>query len=306
MTEEMDGRFEEAEQVALPGLDLNLATPDELQGVPGIGPVLAQRIVEYRETRGGFLSKDELLGVSGVGAVLLDRIAPYFAVESPERDLRPEEMEDLAEFFPADAMPVVEEIQGVEGEAAQLQEGTKPEADAVTSPSWPEPEPPVQAPMPAPAPSGSRWSWFWAAVLGGLLGLIGALFVLVAINGALDLRQTPAILEMSGRIGGLSGDVANLQADVATVQVELDAAQQQLKSLQELPGRVDAVEKTATELGNRVRDLAERTNALSGRVDGVEKDVGALQKRVDNVDGFFRELQSLLAKAFGPAPSTAN
>jgi competence ComEA-like helix-hairpin-helix protein len=53
-------------QVPAP-VDLNQATPHQLDGLPGIGPVLAGRIVEYRQRRGGFHSVSELRSVSGIG-----------------------------------------------------------------------------------------------------------------------------------------------------------------------------------------------------------------------------------------------
>lgn len=55
-------------------IDLNRAGPDELATVPGIGPVLASRIVKWREERGGFRSLEELLKVPGIGARLLNQI----------------------------------------------------------------------------------------------------------------------------------------------------------------------------------------------------------------------------------------
>lgn len=48
-------------------VDINTATADELEELPDIGPVLAQRIVEYRQDHGGFRSVDELKDVSGIG-----------------------------------------------------------------------------------------------------------------------------------------------------------------------------------------------------------------------------------------------
>ncbi|MGC4952572.1 helix-hairpin-helix domain-containing protein [Actinomadura citrea] len=49
-------------------LDLNAATPDQLDDLPGVGPVLAQRIVAYRTQHGGFRSVEQLQDVSGIGA----------------------------------------------------------------------------------------------------------------------------------------------------------------------------------------------------------------------------------------------
>src|ERR1051326_6650953 len=49
-------------------LDLNTATATELDALPGIGPVLAARIVQHRREHGPFRSVDELLSVPGIGA----------------------------------------------------------------------------------------------------------------------------------------------------------------------------------------------------------------------------------------------
>jgi len=48
-------------------VNLNTATAAELDSLPGVGPVLAQRIVDYRTRHGGFRSVDELRKVDGVG-----------------------------------------------------------------------------------------------------------------------------------------------------------------------------------------------------------------------------------------------
>ena len=55
-------------------VDINTATAEELQELMGIGPVLAQAIVDYRAEHGDFASIDELLYVSGIGEAKLDGI----------------------------------------------------------------------------------------------------------------------------------------------------------------------------------------------------------------------------------------
>lgn len=56
-------------------LDLNTATADELDGLPGIGPVLAQRIVDHRSAHGPFASVDRLDDVSGIGPAIFAELA---------------------------------------------------------------------------------------------------------------------------------------------------------------------------------------------------------------------------------------
>ncbi len=48
-------------------LDLNSATLEQLEALPGIGPVTAQKILDYRQQHGAFHSVEELQGVSGIG-----------------------------------------------------------------------------------------------------------------------------------------------------------------------------------------------------------------------------------------------
>lgn len=48
-------------------VNLNNATKEELESLTGIGPVLASKIIEYREAKGGFKSINELKNVSGIG-----------------------------------------------------------------------------------------------------------------------------------------------------------------------------------------------------------------------------------------------
>ncbi|MEZ5337983.1 MAG: helix-hairpin-helix domain-containing protein [bacterium] len=63
-------------------LDLNSASAAELDELPGIGPVLAQRIVSVREQRRGFGSVDELLEVEGIGSATLERLRPLLRIDA--------------------------------------------------------------------------------------------------------------------------------------------------------------------------------------------------------------------------------
>ena len=55
-------------------VDLNTASLEQLDGLPGVGPVLAQRIVDWRTAHGQFASVDQLREVSGIGPSKFDDI----------------------------------------------------------------------------------------------------------------------------------------------------------------------------------------------------------------------------------------
>ncbi len=65
-------------------LDLNQATVEELMTLPGIGEVLAGRIVAYREAHGSFSSIDELAQVEGIGEKRIDAIRDYVTLGGTE------------------------------------------------------------------------------------------------------------------------------------------------------------------------------------------------------------------------------
>lgn len=61
-------------------VDLNAADATALDALPGVGPVLAARIVQYRQTNGPFRSIDQLDEVSGIGAKLMEQLRPLVHV----------------------------------------------------------------------------------------------------------------------------------------------------------------------------------------------------------------------------------
>jgi competence ComEA-like helix-hairpin-helix protein len=61
-------------------VDLNRATWPEIAQLPGVGEILARRIVLHRQRRGGFTSLDQLREVSGVGKKTLARLRPWVEI----------------------------------------------------------------------------------------------------------------------------------------------------------------------------------------------------------------------------------
>ena len=61
-------------------VNLNTATSEQLDTLPGVGPVTAQKILEWRSSHGAFSSVDELLEVDGIGEKTLSDLAPHVTV----------------------------------------------------------------------------------------------------------------------------------------------------------------------------------------------------------------------------------
>lgn len=61
-------------------IDINKAGTEEITKVPGIGEVIAERIVEYRKKKGKLRNLDELLEIDGIGKKKLDEMKGYVII----------------------------------------------------------------------------------------------------------------------------------------------------------------------------------------------------------------------------------
>lgn len=62
-------------------LDLNTARLEDLDGLPGIGTVRAQAILDYRDEHGPFRHTEDLTAVPGIGQATYELLAPYVTVK---------------------------------------------------------------------------------------------------------------------------------------------------------------------------------------------------------------------------------
>lgn len=61
-------------------VNLNTATLEQLDSLPGVGPAIAQRIIDYRDSVGSFASIDEITQVSGIGPATFEKIKALITV----------------------------------------------------------------------------------------------------------------------------------------------------------------------------------------------------------------------------------
>ena len=62
-------------------VDINHGSTEDLQRVPGIGPVLAERVIRYRQENGNFSSIRDIQNVKGIGVKRFARLEPYIRID---------------------------------------------------------------------------------------------------------------------------------------------------------------------------------------------------------------------------------
>jgi competence ComEA-like helix-hairpin-helix protein len=107
-------------------IDINTASIEQLAELPGIGDLLAQNIVAFRETYGGFSSVDDLSNIAGIGPSTIDELRGWVEFREVDITAQPEETE------------AAEWLQGLEAEASTTEaEETFAEETATSDlPSW--------------------------------------------------------------------------------------------------------------------------------------------------------------------------
>jgi competence ComEA-like helix-hairpin-helix protein len=84
------GAFAKKKPPAKP-VNINTATSEELQQVPGIGPATAEKILQMRKSYGAFKSVDDLLAIRGLGPKRLEKMRKYLTVgkDGPKHGSQP-------------------------------------------------------------------------------------------------------------------------------------------------------------------------------------------------------------------------
>lgn len=280
-------------------LDLNSASEQELQELPGIGPELAAEIVAYRDAMGGFREAAEVTHVPGISLDLYERFADRVTAggEEPEEYVVEEgqilpaeaagvydepspylEEESLDEEPPAfEEPPVFEEAPP---ELAEDEEVVVADESLRAEEAPPPPPPPPSRPVGGAAPPPRRGLGWGSLLLVGLLSaLAGALLALLMIwllNGTLDVQRAA---ERS-----LQGEVFRLEGDMEAIRTQMGGVEERMMGVEGLAGDVEQAQGEIRDLGSSVDTLSNDITAATRRLEDMQGTLAGLSDDMVDVE----------------------
>lgn len=318
-------------------VDLNIASEEELQELPGIGQSLAARIVNYRVEVQPFRDPEDITAVPGVSDAMYARIAELVTAGPVDFPPTPGlETVDLGAESVAAPMEEIELEAAEAEEAFELEpEVAEPEAEEPIAPEQ-EPEmvkaadkPPRGAEPPLVEVVQARVGWgrlLFVGVLSAVLGAMLALAFLFAVNSTLDFQTAAGrlvqseIVRLEGELDGVNARLADVEGRLQAIQaldtrlVAVEASTEQLASdLEALQGEVALLTETMgalrqefTNLSENLDGMADHVSMLGNRMDEFEGQLAGLNQEIEAIylatqrfDSFLDGLRELLETAEG-------
>lgn len=303
-------------------MDLNAATVEELTQLPGIGPALAERIVEYRETVHPFEDPLQVTAVSGVGertyGTIADRltVAPPEDVSPPRAETASKELEgeggspkesetgdtaipagesileegpDLEELASDERWPEIDETAGEAIEEGPSGAEEPPaEEEEVGEPRAPEVPSTERGLAPGSAPTRSEGAAptrsFWSRLSWLWAAILGGFLGMVFALVVLAGINGSLDIARSRAVLNIGNQIDGLTADVDALEGDVAGLRTRLDALEGLTARMNQVESAMDDLREETVDLSERTETL-------EEDVTAVSEELEVVSDDVATLQ---------------
>jgi predicted nucleic acid-binding Zn-ribbon protein len=275
---------------------LNNASRDELTDLPGIGPVLADRLVEARP----YDSLEAVQTVKGISAKFIERLIdipesqpdPVPVPEVPAVDEGPaaspiEDLkESLAEEEPATRAATSEGLSGTDETVNKREQADRQAVEAL-------PEKFEQA----SESRGLLRTILVSSTITALVAILLTLAVLGGINGSLKFAT-------SSQYGTIQREYSQLTTQLNTVQEDLVSLRGRVDTLEGLGERTVALEKAQQQLSAELESISQQASAIQAEATALNEKVTQQEERTLRFETFLRELQTSLGNLFAPQGET--
>lgn len=273
----------------------NNGTYDELVVLPGIGPVLAKRLIAARP----FDSLIAVQGVKGISANLLNRLSEVtLEPDTPPSDPTPStpspESQSVDET-PAEAPPtdikerIKEKSQDIKQGLSGLGETVTKQGQAVRQTVETIPEKFEQASK----SHGSLWTTLISSAITALVTILLTLAVLGGINGSLKFAT-------GSQYRTTEREVSQLAAQVDTLQQDLDDLRGRVDMLEGLGDRTAELEKSQLQLVADLETTTQQLTDIQAEVTALDEKVTSQEERTQRFETFLIDLQTMLGNLFAP------
>ncbi len=318
-------------------VDPNAAGPDQLQQLPGVGPALAQRIIEARP----FESIEDLSQVEGIGGSVLENLRPYLAIdaqkseattvqaalapapaglieaeeeieaETPGGEVNQAELdeavlEEEASFIEPGEEAEAEVPHGVEAAIAELPVEDMPaEEEPVGEPETKAeqaPETTVQPVQAKRAESGqpayiTQGQAVLLAFASGLLALLLGLALSLGIVAGVN--QGRLQFASPAQVNNLTVRVDGIATQADTLAGDLEGLRARVGNLESLSGRVSGVEQAAEALRSDLDATSAQVEQMDSQLSDLGAEVETLQTENARFSTFLEGLRGLMEQIFG-------